>query len=62
MNQKKQEMLYELRSFEENLKKLGYTFDGWKQLDYWFDLVVELGKKGKKRGLRRTEGVCRSKG
>ncbi|HSI34979.1 MAG: AAA family ATPase [Phycisphaerae bacterium] len=32
-----------------NLQKLGYTFDGWKQLDYWFDLVVELGKKGKKR-------------
>lgn len=32
-----------------NLSKLGYTFDGWKQLDYWFDLVIELGKKGKKR-------------
>src|SRR5688500_15986343 len=32
-----------------NLQKLGYTFDGWKQLDYWFDLVVELGKKGQKR-------------
>jgi hypothetical protein len=28
---------------------LGHTFDGWRQLDYWFDLVVELGKKGKKR-------------
>jgi hypothetical protein len=27
-----------------NLSKLGYTFDGWRQLDYWFDLVVELGK------------------
>ena len=35
--------------YGENLRKLGYTFDGWKQLDYWFDLVVELGKKGKKR-------------
>lgn len=32
-----------------NLTKLGYTFDGWRQLDYWFDLVVELRKKGKKR-------------
>src|SRR5438105_6040799 len=32
-----------------NLAKIGYTFDGWKQLDYWFDLVVELGKRGKKR-------------
>jgi hypothetical protein len=35
--------------YGENLRKLGYTFDGWKQLDYWFDIVVELGKKGKKR-------------
>lgn len=35
--------------YGDNLKKLGYTFDGWKQLDYWFDLVVELGKSGKKR-------------
>ncbi|HEX8912695.1 MAG TPA: AAA family ATPase [Humisphaera sp.] len=38
--------------YGDNLKKLGYTFDGWKQLDYWFDLVVELGKKGKKRLAR----------
>lgn len=29
--------------YGENLAKLGYTFDGWRQLDYWFDLVVELG-------------------
>src|SRR5207237_10516774 len=35
--------------YGENLRKLGYTFDGWRQLDYWFDLVVELTKKGKKR-------------
>jgi hypothetical protein len=32
-----------------NLTKLGYTFDGWRQLDYWFDLVIELARKGKKR-------------
>lgn len=32
-----------------NLAKLGNTFDGWKQLDYLFDLVIELAKKGKKR-------------
>jgi hypothetical protein len=38
--------------YGENLRKLGYTFDGWKQLDYWFDLVVELGKKGKRRMAR----------
>jgi hypothetical protein len=35
--------------YGENLRKLGYTFDGWRQLDYWFDLVLELGKRGKKR-------------
>ena len=35
--------------YGDNLKKLGYTFDGWRQLDYWFDLVVELGKRNKKR-------------
>lgn len=31
--------------YGENLRKLGYTFDGWRQLDYWFDLVIELGKR-----------------
>ena len=35
--------------YGQNLTKLGYTFDGWRQLDYWFDLVIELNKKGKKR-------------
>ena len=35
--------------YGQNLAKLGYTFDGWRQLDYWFDLVIELGKKGKRR-------------
>ena len=41
--------------YGENLAKLGYTFDGWRQLDYWFDLVVELGKKGKKRFAKVTK-------
>ena len=35
--------------YGQNFSKLGYTFDGWRQLDYWFDLVIELGKMGKKR-------------
>ncbi len=35
--------------YGQNFSKIGYTFDGWKQLDYWFDLVVELGKRTKKR-------------
>ncbi len=38
--------------YGQNFAKLGYTFDGWRQLDYWFDLVVELGKKGKKRNAK----------
>src|SRR5437660_8976290 len=38
--------------YGQNFSKLGYTFDGWRQLDYWFDLVVELGKKGKRRFAR----------
>jgi hypothetical protein len=41
--------------YGQNFSKIGYTFDGWKQLDYWFDLVVELGKKGKKRYAKVTK-------
>jgi hypothetical protein len=35
--------------YGDKLQKLGITFDGWKQLDYLFDLVIELAKHGKKR-------------
>ncbi len=37
------------KEYGQNLAVLGQTFDGWRQLDYWFDLVIELGKRGKKR-------------
>ncbi len=37
------------KEYGQNLAVLGQTFDGWKQLDYWFDLVLELSKAGKKR-------------
>src|SRR3954452_19227245 len=37
------------KEYGDNLRVLGQTFDFWRQLDYWFDLVIELGKKGKKR-------------
>lgn len=40
------------KEYGQNLAVLGQTFDGWRQLDYWFDLVVELGKRGKKRIAR----------
>lgn len=43
------------KEYGDNLKVLGFTFDGWKQLDYWFDLVVELSKRGKKRMGRVTK-------
>src|SRR3954462_3643874 len=40
------------KEYGQNLSVLGQTFDGWKQLDYWFDLVVELskGRKDKRTG------------
>lgn len=37
------------KEYGQNLAVLGQTFDCWKQADYVFDLVIELGKKGKKR-------------
>jgi hypothetical protein len=40
------------KEYGQNLSVLGQTFDGWRQLDYWFDLVVELQKRGKKRMAR----------
>lgn len=48
------------KEYGDNLRVLGVTFDGWRQLDYWFDLVVELGKKGKKRfgNVKKTRLEC----
>jgi hypothetical protein len=38
------------KEYGTNLSVIGQTFDGWRQLDYWFDLVIELSKtKAKKR-------------
>lgn len=47
------------KEYGQNLAVVGQTFDGWKQLDYWFDLVVELGKskKGGKAGGRYAKVV-----
>lgn len=37
------------KEYAPNLAVIGQTFEGWKQLDYMFDLVIELNKqKGKK--------------
>ena len=42
----------------ENLAVLGQTFDGYKKLDYLFDLVFEIQKRGKDRiGLVRKSRI-----
>lgn len=38
--------------YGDDMKKIGHTFDGWKKLDYIFDLVLLLEKQGKKRYAR----------
>lgn len=35
--------------YGDDMKKLGLTFDGYKKLDYIFDLVVQLERRGAKR-------------
>lgn len=35
--------------YGEGMVKVGETYDGWKKLDYAFDLVFELQKRGKDR-------------
>ena len=37
------------KEYGQNLAVLGITFDAWKSLDYWFDLVIELRKRAKRR-------------
>lgn len=41
--------------YGDKLQKLGFTFDGWKQLDYMFDLVLELSREKRKNGKRLAE-------
>ena len=48
------------KEYGENLKVLGQTFDGWRQLDYWFDLVIEL-QKGRGKGARRMARVVKTR-
>ena len=49
------------KEYGDNLRVLGHTFDGWRQLDYWFDLVVELGKKGRGKETRRQAKVVKTR-
>lgn len=44
--------------YGQNLAILGQTFDGYKKLDYLFDLVFEIQKRGKERvGLVRKSRI-----
>jgi len=46
------------REYGANLSVLGNTFDGWKKLDYLFDLVFEIQKRGKTRaGIIRKSRI-----
>jgi hypothetical protein len=49
------------KEYGDNLKVLGQTFDGWKQLDYWFDLVIELAKQGRGKGAKRIGRVAKTR-
>src|SRR3954447_20428196 len=49
------------KEYGDNLKLLGHTFDGWRQLDYWFDLVIELGKKGRGKEAKRVAKVVKTR-
>jgi len=35
--------------YGDDMKKVGTTFDGWRKLDFIFDLVIELTRRGKER-------------
>lgn len=49
------------KEYGQNLAVLGQTFDGWKQLDYWFDLVIELSKLGKGKNAKRIGRVAKTR-
>jgi hypothetical protein len=49
------------KEFGANLAVLGETFDGWKQLDYWFDLVIELSKEKRKKNAPRFGTVMKTR-
>ncbi len=46
------------KEYGQNLQIIGQTFDGWKQLDYWFDLVVELLQGPQGQGTRGIMRAC----
>lgn len=49
------------KEYGAKLEVLGQTFDAWKRLDYVFDLVVELQKRGKGKGMKRFGAVVKTR-
>lgn len=47
---------HQKNEYGDGMKVIGRTFDGWKKLDYLFDLVLELERAGRKRNavVRKT--------
>jgi hypothetical protein len=35
--------------YGDEMKRIGTTFDGWRKLDYLFDLIIQLERRGNKR-------------
>jgi len=35
--------------YGDEMKRIGTTFDGWKKLDYLFDLIIQIERRGTKR-------------
>lgn len=49
------------KEYGDNLKVIGQTFDGWKSLDYWFDLVIELDRKRGTKNAKRYGSVVKTR-
>ncbi len=47
--------------YGDGMKKIGFTFDGWKRLDYLFDLVIELRKVGSAELTERKAVVVKTR-
>ena len=47
--------------YGDDMKTTGFTFDGWKKLDYVFDLILRLEKSGKGAKAKREAHVVGSR-
>lgn len=47
--------------YGDGMKVIGETFDGWKKLDYIFDLVFELSKAGQGTACQRRARVVKTR-